>query len=302
MRLKIWIAAALAALAGCHVQQDGSPEAAAELRAAATGQQVRRFYESRGWALAWTGEGRAEALDNAISEAERHGLDPEPFRPRIANGASPAARDAALTKAALGYAEALARGRTDPVRLRTPYEIPRPNPDLAAGLAHALDVGNLQDWLERLAPQTEEYRALSDAYLEARRRIAAANGRPDQRLLADATTLAVNLERRRWLDREPDETRIDVDTGAAMLFYIRGNRIADSRRVVVGQPGKETPGLASPMVRLVANPTWTVPVSIQRAEIEPRGRGYMARNRMEYRGRAIVQSPGPHNSLGLVKF
>jgi L,D-transpeptidase YcbB len=302
VRLKIWIAAVLVALAGCTVQKAGPPEATAELRAAATGEQAKRFYQARGWALAWTGEGSARALEDAIGEAERHGLDPESLRPRIANGASPAARDAALTQAALTYAEALARGRTDPARLRAIYEIPRPNPDLAAGLARALEGNNLQDWLERLAPQDDDYRALSGAYLEARRRIAAANGRPAPALLADAVTLAVNLERRRWLEREPPATRIDVDTGAAMLFYIRDNQIADSRRVVVGQPGNETPSLASPMVRLVANPTWTVPTSIQRNEIEPRGRGYMARNNMEYRGRAIVQASGPRNSLGLVKF
>ena len=134
------------------------------------------------------------------------------------------------------------------------------------------------------------------------RQIAAANGRPAPELLANASTLAVNLERRRWLERAPPATRIDVNTGAAMLFYFRDNRVADSRRVVVGQPGKETPGLASPMFRLVANPTWTVPRSIEREEIAPKGAGYMARNNMERRDGRIVQASGPRNSLGLVKF
>ena len=302
MTSKLWIAAALAALAGCSGQDGAEPQAATELRGVATDQASQRFYEARDWALAWSGEDKARALDEAIAGADRHGMDPESLRPRIANGASPAARDAALTKAALAYASALARGRTDPARLHEVYEIPRPNPDLAAGLARALDGGDLKAWLEGLAPQDAEYRALSNAYVETRRRIAAPNARPPASLLADAVTLAVNLERRRWLDRAPPATRIDVDTGAAMLAYVRDNRIVDSRRVVVGQPGKETPSLASPMVRLVANPTWTVPTSIQREEIEPRGAGYMARHNMAYRGRAIVQESGPTNSLGLVKF
>lgn len=302
MRLNLLIAAGVLALAGCqNSTAGGDPGVAAELRTAARDPRVRQFYEARSWATAWTDQS-AERLGAAIGDAERHGLDPEALQPRIANGASPAARDSALTLAALTYADALARGRTDPARLRTIYEIPRPNPDLAAGLARALDGNDVVGWLNGLAPQDEEYRALSGAYLQKRREIAAANGRPAPELIADAVTLAVNLERRRWLDRAPAPTRIDVDTGAATLAYFRDNRLADSRRVVVGQVGKETPSLASPMVRLIANPTWTVPVSIQRNEIEPRGRGYMARNRMAFRGRAIVQAPGPHNSLGLVKF
>ena len=100
MKLNIWIAAAAAALAGCTVQDAADPQASAELRAAAKDAPSQRFYEARRWAQAWTAEDRARALDEAIAEADRHGLDPESLRPRIANGASPSARDAALTKAA----------------------------------------------------------------------------------------------------------------------------------------------------------------------------------------------------------
>ena len=58
-------------------------------------------------------------------------------------------------------------------------------------------------------------------------------------------TLAVNLERRRWLPRDaPPPTRIDVNTAAATLTYWRDGGIADQRRVVAGQPGNETPQLA----------------------------------------------------------
>jgi len=302
VRLRLCIAAALAALTGCSDPgQPAEAGAAAELRQAARDPRAQRFYEARGWRPAWTDE-RAAALDAAIGDAERHGLDPESLVPRFPNGASPGARDAARTMAALDYASALARGRTDPKRLGEVYEIPRPDPDLAAGLARAADGGDLGAWLASLAPQDEEYRALSAAYLEARRQIAAAGARPPAAALANARTLAVNLERRRWLERTPPETRIDVDTGAAMLSYIRDNEVADRRRVVVGRPTNETPALASPMVRLVANPTWTVPRSIQQREIEPKGAGYMARNNMEWRDGQIVQAPGPRNSLGLVKF
>ena len=117
-----------------------------------------------------------------------------------------------------------------------------------------------------------------------------------------ARTLAVNLERRRWLPRDVPATRIDVNTADATLAYWRDGRVVDRRRVVTGQPGNETPQLASPIFRLVANPTWTVPELIAEEEILPRGAGYMARNRMTMRDGQIVQASGPENSLGLVKF
>jgi len=117
-----------------------------------------------------------------------------------------------------------------------------------------------------------------------------------------ARTLAVNLERRRWLARNPAPTRIDVNIAAATLNYIRDGKSRNQRRVVVGQPDWETPQLGSPMFRLVANPTWTVPKSIEEDEIAGRGAGYLARNNMVRRDGWIVQLPGPKNALGQVKF
>ena len=117
-----------------------------------------------------------------------------------------------------------------------------------------------------------------------------------------ARQLAVNLERLRWLDRDPPPTRIDVNTGATFLTYWRDGRAVDRRRVVAGQPGWETPQLGSPIYQLVANPTWTVPRSIQEDELSDVGPGYLARNNMVWKDGWIVQQPGPKNSLGLVKL
>ena len=55
------------------------------------------------------------------------------------------------------------------------------------------------------------------------------------------------LERRRWLPRNPPATRIDVNTAAARLRYYRDGKLVDSRKVIVGQPGKETPWLRAPI-------------------------------------------------------
>ena len=117
-----------------------------------------------------------------------------------------------------------------------------------------------------------------------------------------ARILAVNLERRRWLERTPPATRIDVNTAAAELHYWKDGAEKDRRRVVVGQPDWETPELGSPIVRLVANPPWTVPESIAKEEILPKGAAYMAKENIVMKNGKLVQEPGPKSALGLVKL
>jgi murein L,D-transpeptidase YcbB/YkuD len=51
--------------------------------------------------------------------------------------------------------------------LRADYDVPRPNPELEAGLNQAIEQDQLGNWLAGLAPQDEEYRLLASAYAEA---------------------------------------------------------------------------------------------------------------------------------------
>ena len=111
-----------------------------------------------------------------------------------------------------------------------------------------------------------------------------------------ARAFAVGLERRRWLSRTPPATRIDVNTATAELRYFRDGKMIDRRKVIVGEPDRETPGLGSPIYRLVANPTWTVPKSIPVSSSTVR-----AKNMRRVNG-YWVQPSGPDNALGLVKF
>ncbi len=344
----------------------------ADLRTAVSDQKVRQFYESRDWRPAWTGESAA-LLSSALDGAGRHGLRRDMFLDSKSATGGAASREAALTKAALSYAEALATGMTDPAKIRDIYTIDRAKADVVPGLAKAVEAGNVGEWLNGLAPQDAGYRALSEAYVKYRggaaerqerisgggliregnsdRRVPRivealnANGYLDRqqgagnanlfsaeisaalaRMQEDfgissdgvvgpdtlevlntgssdrARQLAINLERLRWLEREPPATRIDVNTAAAVLDFWRDGSHVGQRRVVVGQPEWETPQLGSPIYRLVANPTWTVPKSIERKEIAPKGESYLRRNNMERRNGWIVQLPGPDNALGEVKF
>lgn len=317
----------------------------------------------------WTAD-TAGQLRQAIDGRAAHGLDRMQFD--AGGEAGTADGDAALTRAALAYAGALARGATDPKKLYEVYTVSRPDPDLKRGLAGALQAGKVGDWLASLAPQDANYQKLSQAYVALRKQGAAPTpaipdlgesikpGAADPRVpmiarqlviydyldqnaaagnrytpamvaamkamqadygikpdgviggdglailnLSDAErarAMAVNLERLRWLDRNAPGTRIDVNLAAARLSYFRDGALADSRKVVVGEPDKETPQLGSPIYRLVANPTWTVPRSIQNGEIAGKGTGYLKANNMKWEDGWIVQQPGPKNSLGLVKF
>ncbi len=304
MRLRVLTAAAaLLALAACSggPATPPGPQApaveASALQGAVRDPRVRRFYAARQWRPAWTQEAEA-SLSAALNQADRHGLRPDEFRRPLANAREGAAREAALSLAALSYAEALARGRADPTRLETIYEIPRPSPDLIAGLERVLaGNGDVRGWIDGLAPQDADYRALSAAYLEAKRQADAARGHPTTEQTDRVRTLAVNLERRRWLVRDPARTRIDVNTASTVLVYWRDGTPRDTRRVVVGSAGERaTPSLAAPMFQLIANPTWTVPRSIGTSA------GYLARHGFTVRNGLRIQPSGPGNALGLVKF
>lgn len=311
----------------------------------------------------WSDATRAQ-LREAINGRAAHALDQMTF-------ASDAGDEAGLTAQALAYASALARGATDPSKLYDVYTVPRPNPDLRAGLADALRKGDVKAWFASLAPADDNYQRLSKAYLALRKQpsapstsipvtgdaikpgatdaripvvarqlvvldylapqaaqgqqytpamVAAVRGmqadyamKPDGVIGSEALAIlnmsdvdraraiAVAMERLRWLERTPPATRIDVNLAAARLTYWRDGKIADSRKVVVGEPDRETPQLGSPIYRLVANPTWTIPRSIQ-GETSAKGASYLKANNIAWKDGWLVQQPGPKNSLGLVKF
>jgi murein L,D-transpeptidase YcbB/YkuD len=99
-----------------------------------------------------------QQIREAIAGAPAHGLKPELF---LKGGES----GPALVDAALKYASALANGYADPTKLHEVYTIPRAKTDVRPGLQQALQNGKVAEWLNSLPPQTDEYRALSKAFL-----------------------------------------------------------------------------------------------------------------------------------------
>ncbi|HEX5183523.1 MAG TPA: L,D-transpeptidase family protein [Allosphingosinicella sp.] len=391
-RLLVCVSLAALLAGGCDMSGGGGQKGGAsrreltrieprELQSAARDPDVRLFYAAGGWRAVWTKD-LARDLRAALADAPRHALKAESFLDET-KGGTPAERDAALTRAALDYAHALAFGVVDPKKVFDPYTVPQPQFDLVAGLRQAVARGHVKDWLASLAPSDPEYKALSDAFLRYRQAAAGPQPAPipngariepghrDPRIPAIAAALrrygftapvpagtvsgrkaraadptmytkrmasgiarvqldygikpdgiigddtlealnngaverarilAVNLERRRWLDRNPPATRIDVNSAAAILTYWRDGQAAGSRRVVVGQPGWETPEIGAKIFRLVANPDWTIPDRIADEEVRPKGAAYMAKQHIAEKNGRLVQESGPDNALGLVKF
>jgi murein L,D-transpeptidase YcbB/YkuD len=317
-------------------------------------------------------------IREAIAKAPQHGLKPELF---LKGGES----GEALVQAALKYASALANGYSDPNKLFEVYTVPRARTDVRAGLQQALQNNDVGQWLDSLAPQTDEYKALSEAFIHYAQQAGQAgqqqiaNDRPikpgahDERIpaivavlraggyLPEANTaepqrsgqtpaaaapttytpelvaavkqfqadsgtkpdgvlgketiealstgpaararqLAVAMERLRWLQRDPPKTRIDVNTAATTLDYWRDGQHVDRRKVVAGEADKPTPQLQSPLYRLVAKPTWTVPKGIGEKELAKKSQAWLRDNKFVMKDGQYVQLSGPKNSLGLVKF
>jgi L,D-transpeptidase YcbB len=302
VRVHSWIGKAVAfALLSVSLSACGnlfSDQVDAKALGAEASSDVRAFYEARQWQPAWDG-GAEKQLIEVLDGAGAHGLNRHLFlKDQVPEDRDK--REIALTRAALRYASALATGHSNPKKVSTEvYTVKRSTLDAAAGLNKALENGKLADWFASLAPQTEEYRALSKEFVRYTR---LNRSRGSAEAGERARQLAVNLERLRWLERNPPATRIDVNTAAAFLEYRRDGVLRDRRNVVVGQPDWETPQLGSPIFQLVAHPIWRVPDSILEDELKDKSPAYLAAQGMEWRDDRLVQLPGPKNSLGQVKF
>ncbi len=118
--------------------------------------------------------------------------------------------------------------------------------------------------------------------------------------------IIVNLERWHYLGHVLPPTRIEVNVAGETAQLFDDGHVVLAMRTIVGASRHPTPILFSPAVEgIVLNPPWVVPASIIKNEIEPklaRDPDYLARSDMQWVNGQLVQSPGPNNSLGRIKF
>ncbi|WP_296595081.1 L,D-transpeptidase family protein [Phenylobacterium sp.] len=162
-------------------------------------------------------------------------------------------------------------------------------------------------------------RPLQEAVIRAQRRyginpdgvvgngtIAYLNQPVGQRILQ----IVANMERWRWMPATMPSTRVQVNTGAAIVTLFRDDKPVMSMKAVSGRPGDETPMLTSAIHSVVINPPWNVPSGIAQRELWPKEKanpGYLARN-----GYRIIpvqggqprlqQASGDQSALGRFKF
>ncbi|MEP0940662.1 MAG: L,D-transpeptidase family protein [Rhizobiaceae bacterium] len=138
--------------------------------------------------------------------------------------------------------------------------------------------------------------------------------------------VALNLERRRWMQADFGSTYIFVNLADQVLKLVKDDKTLHAELVQVGQPFHRTPVFSDEMEYLEFNPFWNVPYSIATKEYLPKlkNNAYALQSqqiRVLSNGRKVDpgavpwnsysranfpvrlrQDPNPKNALGLVKF
>lgn len=137
--------------------------------------------------------------------------------------------------------------------------------------------------------------------------------------------IKANLERWRWYAPKLKSFHMLVNIPDFTLGVIKNGKRERFHKVIVGRKDRKTPVFSSKMTNLIFNPTWMVPPGILRKDILPsvqKNVNYLkSKNIVVYdskgailnpktinfysstsRSYSYVQSPGPNNSLGAVKF
>lgn len=164
--------------------------------------------------------------------------------------------------------------------------------DLPSYLAFMLAKEDIDLFFSFLIPHHPDYAALRAAYA----------GETDP---ARRATLALNMERWRWLPIDLGENFLIVNAARYEVVYWKDGRKVGTWPVIVGKPKTPTPIFAAFVTGITFNPWWNVPKSIvaesvgtlvRRNPAEARRRGYVW-SKGNYR-----QKPGPNNALGQMKL
>ncbi|MEN9917248.1 MAG: hypothetical protein RLY40_1180 [Pseudomonadota bacterium] len=138
-----------------------------------------------------------------------------------------------------------------------------------------------------------------------------------------------NLQRWSRLINLANPAYIWINVPDHRLRLIKDHHAILTARVIVGKPSRPTPEINSHVTRIILNPYWTVPPGIARRDVIPkamRDPNYLRRSHIRIYaanqpnkelnpesvdwfavkknpgGYILRQDPGPHNSLGQIKF
>lgn len=189
------------------------------------------------------------------------------------------------------------------------------------GDAHVAEVYDAA--LQDAVMQFQARHGLEADSLVGRKTLRAMNISAEQRV----TQMRTNLERIAKLFDTDKTDFLLVNVPAYEVYLVRGGTTVWTEKVIVGEAKTETPLFESAITHVVINPTWTVPRKIAIDELVPKIKqdiSFLTRggydvvdsdgNRVEPSNidwaaldrrnfpYTLVQSPGPINQLGRIKF
>jgi L,D-transpeptidase YcbB len=300
------------------------------------GQSVADFYRARNNYPLWLSPAAGNAADQLIallSSSSLDGLYPDKYHVAALQQALDAARNPknikkkqesvdraehALSDAFVAYVDDLVRDPNIGILYVDPGLRPKPPSPLAA-LLNAAAAPSLGDYLRNMGWMHPYYAELRSALANHQ------YADEHQRQL-----IALNLERARTLPAGK-QRYVVVNAAQQRLYMFEGGKVVDSMVVVVGKPKYPTPMMTAYIRFVSLNPYWYVPPDLAAERIAPntvkRGLRYLddlgyqvltdwddnaqiidpktidwkavADGKVEVR---IRQLPGPHNSMGRMKF
>jgi murein L,D-transpeptidase YcbB/YkuD len=208
---------------------------------------LRRFYEPRGYRLAWAGEQGADEkraiVIRALERAWEDGLVAEDYRRGLSTSepvsqlseSAVAERDLTLTGNFLRYMRDMRNGRVEPQATYRSIELPPQPFDAVAALTDALADGDLESLIAELPPPHAQYARLK-AELARYRELQARGGWPqlpvDSEIVLSREEPRLELLRQRLATEAPELlSPADPDLDAAVRRYQAHNGLEADGRV-----------------------------------------------------------------------
>jgi L,D-transpeptidase YcbB len=247
----------------------------------------------------------ARALSQVISRIDHDGLDPADYDRATLDQAIAKGESAELDSVALRTFQRLAsdiwqghvRGSS-----RIGWHIQGPVADsdaLDELTTYALSGHRVAQAIDELSPRNPDYTLLKAMLAKAP---------PSD--VATRSRIRANMERWRWLPRDPGPRYVLVNVPSFTAELIDRGRVIASHRIIVGKPSLPTPQFAAMVTGVILNPWWEVPSSIVAESVgrlvrtnpaKARAEGYVT-SALPGGGVRIRQAPGPHNALGQMKL
>ena len=300
---------------------------------------LNSLYQKQNYSLFWSnGEGftaKAGRLLTALKNSVHHGLNPREYfvaeisaQSQIKTAEAVAKTDVLLTAGAIRYALDLTIGHpallvADPINFAEISDLDL-NPSTL--LEQIRTTESVEELFNKLAPSHDHYLKLKQ---ELAKLLELSTPTDSQKQVIDS--LRVNMARWRWLPHNLGDRYVLVNITNARLHAYNNNKVELNFPVIVGKNENQTPVTSGFIRHVEIFPSWNIPTNIAKTEqlkklqtnprhlVEKKVRLFSSWDAdakeidsTTVNWKAITpermtmfrlrQDPGPHNSLGKIKF